>query len=158
MIWLEADITNKRPEVVAEYYLSAVQMLKGLTFFWQIFYQSWHMLVCYVMFIVSNFSWVFFGCFPCPNKKKWKCILSLQCNTYNLLGCLGFIYDRLKLTNIVWLRIFYKFFLSCIRLSSENPCRSWNREWNHCHISFLFERKLQFGYFGNLHSKSGEHQ
>lgn len=29
MIWLEADITNKRPEVVAEYYLSAVQMLKG---------------------------------------------------------------------------------------------------------------------------------
>nr|XP_022307773.1 uncharacterized protein LOC111113775 [Crassostrea virginica] len=29
VIWLEADITNKRPEVVAEYYLSAVQMLKG---------------------------------------------------------------------------------------------------------------------------------
>uniref|UniRef100_A0A8W8JNR0 Protein kinase domain-containing protein n=1 Tax=Magallana gigas TaxID=29159 RepID=A0A8W8JNR0_MAGGI len=29
VIWLEADITNKRPEVVAEYYLSAVQLLKG---------------------------------------------------------------------------------------------------------------------------------
>lgn len=29
VIWLEADVTNKRPEVIAEYYLDAIQNLNG---------------------------------------------------------------------------------------------------------------------------------
>ncbi|XP_061165541.1 uncharacterized protein LOC133201057 [Saccostrea echinata] len=29
LIWLEADVTNKRPEVVAEYFLNAVHTMKG---------------------------------------------------------------------------------------------------------------------------------
>ncbi|XP_078332096.1 uncharacterized protein LOC144625362 isoform X2 [Crassostrea virginica] len=30
VIWLEADVTNKRPEVIAEYYLDAIQNLNGI--------------------------------------------------------------------------------------------------------------------------------